>query len=148
MGEPGPVGKTKSRIPVRTLQSTPGSHRARLPMFGMSFVYVIFNDGTDHPTGRARVLEQMGRVQQPRHPMFGTPVLGPDATGGVGWVYQYVIEDIEQASTWRSFASFRTSPSGPRCKAARCLEVASRRLRAPVPDRSSIRTGSAGFGLS
>lgn len=77
---------------VRTLQSTPGVRTVRgYSMFGMSFVYVIFNDGTDIYWARTRVLEQMGRVQQLLPPDV-TPVLGPDATG-VGWVYQYVIED-------------------------------------------------------
>jgi Cu(I)/Ag(I) efflux system membrane protein CusA/SilA len=60
-------------------------------MFGMSFVYVIFEDGTDIYWARTRILEQLGRVQQILPPDV-SPVLGPDASG-VGWVFQYALED-------------------------------------------------------
>lgn len=77
---------------VRALQSTPGVRTVRgYSMFGMSFIYVIFRDGTDIYWARTRVLEQLGRVQQILPPGL-SPVLGPDASG-VGWVYQYVLED-------------------------------------------------------
>jgi Cu(I)/Ag(I) efflux system membrane protein CusA/SilA len=77
---------------VRALQSTPHAESVRgYSMFGMSFVYVIFEDGTDIYWARTRVLEQMGRAQAILPPEV-SPVLGPDATG-VGWVFQYVIED-------------------------------------------------------
>jgi Cu(I)/Ag(I) efflux system membrane protein CusA/SilA len=77
---------------VRALQSTPSVRTVRgYSMFGMSFVYAIFQDGTDIYWARTRVLEQLGRVQQ-NLPPGAAPVLGPDATG-IGWVYQYVLED-------------------------------------------------------
>jgi len=57
--------------------------------FGVSFVYVIFEDGTDIYWARSRVLEYLGSAAQ-RLPAGVTPTLGPDATG-VGWVYQYVV---------------------------------------------------------
>jgi Cu(I)/Ag(I) efflux system membrane protein CusA/SilA len=77
---------------VRALQSTPHARTVRgYSMFGMSFIYVIFEDGTDIYWARTRVLEQLGRVQQVLPPDV-SPVLGPDATG-VGWVFQYAIED-------------------------------------------------------
>ncbi|GEP01530.1 efflux RND transporter permease subunit [Methylobacterium haplocladii] len=57
--------------------------------FGVSFVYVIFEDGTDPYWARSRVLEYLNTVAK-RLPAGVTPTLGPDATG-VGWVYQYVI---------------------------------------------------------
>ncbi len=77
---------------VRALQSTPHARTVRgYSMFGMSFIYVIFEDGTDIYWARTRVLEQLGRVQQILPPDV-SPVLGPDATG-VGWVFQYVLED-------------------------------------------------------
>lgn len=77
---------------VRALQSTPSVRTVRgYSMFGMSFIYVIFDDGTDIYWARTRVLEQLGRVKQTLPPDV-SPVLGPDATG-VGWVYQYVLED-------------------------------------------------------
>lgn len=77
---------------VRTLQSTPGVVTVRgYSMFGMSFVYAIFGDGTDIYWARTRVLEQLGRAQQLLPPGV-SPQLGPDASG-VGWIFQYVLED-------------------------------------------------------
>jgi copper/silver efflux system protein len=77
---------------VRALQSTPGVRAVRgYSMFGMSFIYAIFEDGVDIYWARTRVLEQLGRVQQLLPPGVA-PVLGPDASG-VGWIYQYVLED-------------------------------------------------------
>src|SRR3990170_7290098 len=60
-------------------------------MFGMSFIYVIFEDGTDMYWARSRVLEYLSEAQA-RLPEGVTPILGPDATG-VGWVYQYALVD-------------------------------------------------------
>jgi Cu(I)/Ag(I) efflux system membrane protein CusA/SilA len=60
-------------------------------MFGMSFVYVIFNDGTDPYWARSRVLEYLAKASG-RLPTGVAPILGPDATGS-GWVYQYVLVD-------------------------------------------------------
>src|SRR5215216_5943524 len=57
--------------------------------FGVSFVYVIFEDGTDPYWAHSRVLEYLNAATR-RLPTGVTPSLGPDATG-VGWVYQYVI---------------------------------------------------------
>jgi len=57
--------------------------------FGVSFVYVIFEDGTDPYWARSRVLEYLNAATK-RLPTGVTPVLGPDATG-VGWVYQYAV---------------------------------------------------------
>lgn len=60
-------------------------------MFGTSFVYVIFEDGTDMYWARSRVLEYLNQVGDSL-PEGVTPTLGPDATG-VGWVYQYSLVD-------------------------------------------------------
>ena len=77
---------------VRALQSTPGVQTVRgYSMFGMSFTYALFGEGTDIYWARTRVLEQLGRVQQLLPPEV-SPILGPDASG-VGWVYQYVLLD-------------------------------------------------------
>ncbi len=57
--------------------------------FGVSFVYVVFEDGTDLYWARSRVLEYLNFAAK-RLPAGVTPSLGPDATG-VGWVYQYVV---------------------------------------------------------
>ena len=77
---------------VRALQSTPGVQTVRgYSMFGMSFTYALFAEGTDVYWARTRVLEQLGRVQQLLPPGVA-PTLGPDASG-IGWVYQYVLKD-------------------------------------------------------
>ncbi|WP_456426353.1 efflux RND transporter permease subunit [Rhodocaloribacter sp.] len=62
--------------------------------FGLSFVYVIFEDGTDMYWARSRVLEYLNYVAG-RLPSAVTPTLGPDATG-VGWVYEYVLDGGDQ----------------------------------------------------
>ena len=59
--------------------------------FGLSFVYIIFEDGTDMYWARSRVLESINYVSG-RLPRGVTPTLGPDATG-VGWVYEYALVD-------------------------------------------------------
>ncbi len=59
--------------------------------FGYSFVYVIFEDGTDIYWARSRVLEYLNYVKN-RLPQGVTPALGPDATG-VGWIYEYALVD-------------------------------------------------------
>ncbi len=59
--------------------------------FGVSFVYLIFEDGTDIYWARSRVMEYLNVVSG-RLPEGVTPSLGPDATG-VGWVYEYVLND-------------------------------------------------------
>ena len=60
-------------------------------LFGISFVYIIFEDGTDMYWARSRVLEYLNFVSG-RLPAGVNPSLGPDATG-VGWVYEYVLRD-------------------------------------------------------
>jgi len=75
-----------------TLLSAPGVQFVRgQSFFGLSFVYVIFEDGTDMYWARSRVLEYMNEVQA-QLPEGVTPTLGPDATG-VGWVFQYALVD-------------------------------------------------------
>ena len=63
--------------------------------FGVSFVYVVFEDGTDLYWARSRVLEYLNFAQK-RLPAGVTPSLGPDASG-VGWVYQYVLESTRHS---------------------------------------------------
>src|SRR3990167_655156 len=60
-------------------------------MFGMSFVYVIFEDGTDIYWARSRALEYLSKLQG-KLPEGVTPVIGPDATG-VGWIFEYALID-------------------------------------------------------
>ena len=75
-----------------TMLSVPGAKTVRgYSFFGDSFVYVIFEDGTDLYWARSRVLEYLSQVQG-RLPAGARPALGPDATG-VGWIYQYALVD-------------------------------------------------------
>src|SRR3954471_2832649 len=60
-------------------------------MFGMSFVYVVFEEGTDIYWARSRVLEYLSGIRGAL-PDGVSPALGPDATG-IGWVYQYALVD-------------------------------------------------------
>lgn len=77
---------------VSSLLSAPKVKAVRgQSMFGDSFVYVIFEDGTDIYWARSRVLEYMQGISG-KLPEGVTPTLGPDATG-VGWVYQYALVD-------------------------------------------------------
>jgi Cu(I)/Ag(I) efflux system membrane protein CusA/SilA len=72
--------------------SVPGAETVRgYSFFGDSFVYVLFEDGTDLYWARSRVLEYLSQVA-PRLPAEVRPALGPDATG-VGWIYQYALAD-------------------------------------------------------
>jgi Cu(I)/Ag(I) efflux system membrane protein CusA/SilA len=75
-----------------TMLSVPGAKTVRgYSFFGDSFVYVLFEPGTDLYWARSRVLEYLNQVQS-RLPETAKPALGPDATG-VGWVYEYALVD-------------------------------------------------------
>lgn len=75
-----------------TMLSVPGAKTVRgYSFFGDSFVYILFDDGTDPYWARSRVLEYLNQVQS-RLPPQAKPALGPDATG-VGWVYEYALVD-------------------------------------------------------
>ena len=75
-----------------TLLSVPGAKTVRgYSFFGDSFVYVLFEDGTDPYWARSRVLESLNQVQG-RLPAQARSALGPDATG-VGWVFEYALVD-------------------------------------------------------
>ncbi|MBI3704579.1 MAG: efflux RND transporter permease subunit [Rhizobiales bacterium] len=63
--------------------------------FGVSFVYVIFEDGTDLYWARLRVLEYLNAAAR-KLPAGVAPTLGPDATG-VGWVYQYIVRGVQKS---------------------------------------------------
>lgn len=72
--------------------AVPGATDVRgFSFFGDSYVYIVFEDGTDLYWARTRVLEYLAQVQSGL-PEGATPQLGPDATG-VGWIYQYVLID-------------------------------------------------------
>ena len=72
--------------------SVPGSTAVRgFSMYGESYVYIIFKDGTDPYWARSRVLEYLSQIAS-RLPQGVTPALGPDASG-VGWVFEYALVD-------------------------------------------------------
>lgn len=75
-----------------TMLSVPGAKTVRgFSSFGDSFVYILFEDGTDPYWARSRVLEYLNQVQS-RLPPQAKASLGPDATG-VGWIYEYALVD-------------------------------------------------------
>ncbi len=75
-----------------TMLSVPGAKTVRgYSFFGDSFVYILFDDGTDPYWARSRVLEYLNQVQS-RLPAQAKTSLGPDATG-VGWIYEYALVD-------------------------------------------------------
>jgi len=90
-GQAPQVVEDQVTYPLSTaLLSVPKSKVVRgFSFFGASFVYVIFEDGTDIYWARSRVLEYVNSVSG-KLPRGVTPTLGPDATG-VGWVYQYAL---------------------------------------------------------
>jgi Cu(I)/Ag(I) efflux system membrane protein CusA/SilA len=90
-GQAPQVIEDQVTYPLSTaMLSVPRSKVVRgFSFFGVSFVYVIFEDGTDIYWARSRVLEYLSAAAR-NLPAGVTPSLGPDATG-VGWVYQYVV---------------------------------------------------------
>ena len=93
MGRSPDLVEDQITYPITTaLVAAPGVEFVRgQSMFGMSFVYAIFEDGTDIYWARSRVLEYLNEAQA-RLPEGVTPTLGPDATG-VGWVFEYALVD-------------------------------------------------------
>jgi Cu(I)/Ag(I) efflux system membrane protein CusA/SilA len=105
MGEPPSIIEDQVTYPiVTTLLAAPDVKAVRAQtMFGDSYVFVVFEDGTDLYWARSRVLEYMQQIQG-RLPEGIHPVIGPDATGA-GWVYEYVLVDH---SHQRSLADLRS----------------------------------------
>jgi Cu(I)/Ag(I) efflux system membrane protein CusA/SilA len=99
-GQAPQVVEDQVTYPLTTqMLAVPGAKVVRgYSFFGLSFVYIIFDDGTDLYWARSRVLEYLNYAAG-RLPAGVTPSLGPDATG-VGWVYEYVLEsdrhDLQQ----------------------------------------------------
>lgn len=92
-GQSPRVVEDQVTYPLTTaLLSVPGATTVRgYSFFGDSFVYVLFEDGTDPYWARSRVLEYLNQAAA-RLPAGVRPALGPDATG-VGWIYQYALVD-------------------------------------------------------
>jgi len=104
-GEPPNLIEDQVTYPiVTTLLAAPHVKAVRAQtMFGDSYVFVVFEDGTDLYWARSRVLEYMQQIQG-RLPEGVHPVIGPDATGA-GWVYEYVLVDHSHR---RSLADLRS----------------------------------------
>jgi copper/silver efflux system protein len=84
----------------------PGAATVRgYSFFGVSFVYVIFEDGTDLYWARSRVLEYLNGIKG-KLPQSVTPTLGPDATG-LGWIFQYAVEDTTGRKTLAELRSIQ-----------------------------------------
>src|SRR5437588_8311546 len=96
-GQAPQVVEDQVTYPLTTsMLSVPKSRVVRgFSFFGVSFVYVIFEDGTDLYWARSRVLEYLSSAAR-RLPAGVAPSLGPDATG-VGWVYQYVVRGTQKS---------------------------------------------------
>ena len=92
-GQSPQVVEDQVTYPLSTaMLAVPGAMAVRgYSYFGVSFVYIIFKDGTDLYWARSRVLEYLNQVAD-QMPAGVNPVLGPDATG-VGWIYQYALTD-------------------------------------------------------
>ena len=92
-GQAPRVVEDQVTYPLSTaMLSVPGARTVRgYSFFGDSYVYVLFEDGTDLYWARSRVLEYLNQVAG-RLPQGVTPTLGPDATG-VGWIYEYALLD-------------------------------------------------------
>ncbi|PCI74765.1 MAG: CusA/CzcA family heavy metal efflux RND transporter, partial [SAR86 cluster bacterium] len=92
-GQAPQVVEDQITYPLTTaMLSVPGAETVRgYSFFGDSFVYIIFEDGTDQYWARSRVLEYLSQVSATLPPNV-TPALGPDATG-VGWIYEYALVD-------------------------------------------------------
>jgi Cu(I)/Ag(I) efflux system membrane protein CusA/SilA len=91
---------------VTSLQSAPGVRYVRgQSMPGDSFVYVIFEDGTDLYWARSRVLEYLAAIRA-RLPEGVVPTLGPDATS-VGWVFEYALVDTTGRNSLADLRSFQ-----------------------------------------
>jgi Cu(I)/Ag(I) efflux system membrane protein CusA/SilA len=96
-GQAPQVVEDQVTYPLTTaMLSVPKSRVVRgFSFFGVSFVYIIFEDGTDLYWARSRVLEYLNSAAR-RLPAGVAPTLGPDATG-VGWVYQYVVRGAQKS---------------------------------------------------
>ncbi len=92
-GQAPQVVEDQVTYPLTTaMLAVPGATTVRgYSFFGDSFVYVIFEDGTDLYWARSRVLEYLSQVTD-KLPPAARPALGPDATG-VGWIYEYALVD-------------------------------------------------------
>ena len=131
-GQAPQVIEDQVTYPLSTaMLSVPKSRVVRgFSFFGVSFVYVIFEDGTDIYWARSRVLEYLTAAAR-NLPAGVTPTLGPDATG-VGWVYQYVVIGGQA----------HRSPSCVRPRTGRCASPSPRPKALPRSRASAASSGN------
>ncbi|MCF6192062.1 MAG: efflux RND transporter permease subunit, partial [Candidatus Hydrothermae bacterium] len=106
MGRSPELVEEQITYPIATkLLSAPRVQAVRgYSMFGNSFVYVIFEEGTDLYWARSRVVEYLSQIEKDL-PEGVTPTLGPDATG-LGWVFQYALVDTTGTHDLAQLRSF------------------------------------------
>src|SRR3989442_6227249 len=120
-GEPPSIIEDQVTYPiVTTLLAAPHVKAVRAQtMFGDSYVFVVFHDGTDLYWARSRVLEYIQQLGG-RLPQGAQPMIGPDATG-VGWVFEYVLvdrthqhslADLRAIQDWQVRYELETGPGG------------------------------------
>src|SRR5512141_2188953 len=90
-GQAPQIVEDQVTYPIATeMLKVPGAENVRgYSFFGVSFVYILFKDGTDVYWARSRVLEYLSSIRG-KLPAAAQTALGPDATG-LGWIYQYVL---------------------------------------------------------
>ncbi|MFQ5535992.1 MAG: efflux RND transporter permease subunit [Gemmatimonadota bacterium] len=105
LGQAPQIVEDQVTYPIASeMLKVPGANTVRgYSFFGTSFVYIIFDDGTDLYWARSRVLEYLSAIRT-KLPPEADVALGPDATG-LGWIYQYVLEDTTHQ---RSLADLRS----------------------------------------
>src|SRR6202042_3748197 len=94
MGQPPDIIEDQVTYPIVTsLLAAPHVKAVRAQtMFGDSYVYVVFEDGTDLYWARSRVVEYLQQLQGGSLPPGVSPMIGPDATGA-GWIFHYALVD-------------------------------------------------------
>ncbi len=143
MGQAPQIVEDQITYPITTrMLALPKAKAVRgFSMYGDSFVYVLFEDGTDLYWARSRVLEALSQVRG-ELPAGVDPVLGPDATG-VGWVYQYALVDRSGGHDLAELRSLAGLVPALRAaaRARRCRSGQRRWLRRVSTRRWSIRAG-------
>jgi Cu(I)/Ag(I) efflux system membrane protein CusA/SilA len=147
-GQAPQVVEDQVTYPLTTAMiSVPRSKAVRgFSYFGVSFVYIIFEDGTDIYWARSRVLEYLNFAQR-NLPAGVTPSLGPDATG-VGWVYQYVVTGAQRSlaelrSTQDWYARYQIANTRSSPIPSACAPTASRSRKCATPSAAATWISAA-----
>ena len=138
MGQPPNIIEDQVTYPiVTTMLAAPHVKAVRAQtMFNDSYVFVVFEDGTDIYWARTRVLEYMQQLEG-QLPTGVHPVIGPDATGA-GWVYEYVLVDRSHKLSLADLRSLQDWQVALRTgnRSGRGGSRNHRRLRSPIPGQA------------